>query len=567
MLTFKSAFAKNFLAIGKTGITYNLSDVEKTLIIGRNGQGKSTLTDILNFALYGKPFRKINKPDLVNNLNKKNLEVRLLFEKNGIEYTVVRGISPAKFEIWKGDKIIDQDASTKEYQKRLESIIGWSEKTSKQIIMLGSSSYVPFMRLTTGERREVVENILDIEVYSYMSNITKNRLSVINDQYNDLNNKIKITENSIEHKKDHLNDVQEEKNNRIEELNNKREEIKNKIEEIDRHIKSLSELHDSLHNQLNNFPPVKDTLKKLKEYKTKIEHNKEQLNNSLNFYDNDYCPTCEQDLSKELVNKKKQDINENIQKIDDALESLYSNIDKNERIYEEINEILEKLNNVQNDVKAYESEKKLFHNQLDSYNKEIYEIENNTTRVNEDDILKLEGELNSLKEQRNKVIQNKNHLNRLNEMLKDDGIKQKIIKNYIPIINNLMMNFLNILDFHVQFSFNKEFKETIKINGREYDYFGLSDGQKLRVDLCVLFTWRELARMRGGMDTNLIVFDEVGSNSLDPDGFEAFMTLIDKVGGNKFIIGPSLEDITDKFDKVLNAQLDTTGFTEVNVVE
>lgn len=563
MLIFKKAFAKNFLSIGKKGVEFNLQSNEKTLIIGANGQGKSTLEDILHFALYGKPFRKINKPKLVNNKNQKNMEVSLTFSVKGHDYYVIRGMKPDKFEIYKDGNLIEQDANIRDYQKRLESIVGMTEKTFRQVVVLGSSSYIPFMRLSAGDRKEVVDNILDVEIYSHMAQVLKARLNAVATQYQDINHQIDVVQNSLEHKSSHYNDLQKEQRQKIEEIEKEQKIQKDKIKELDDKIEKTQSDISSLQDLLNSYPNCDFALQKLSKYKTKIEYNCSQSKNNLSFYEQEYCPTCEQELSPSLVESKKDSLTQQIQEYNNALEKLYEKIEYYQTNAERIRQIQKNIEKNQRDISSWQQEKEHLQRDIDKQEEKKKEIENNETSVTQADLDQLKGELEAYKNQRKEIISNKNHLEKLNDLLKDGGIKQKIIAHYIPIINKYISHFLDVLDFHIQFKFDEEFNESIRANAHEYDYFGLSDGQRLRVDLCILFTWREIAKLRGGIDTNLIIFDEIGSNSLDAEGFEAFMTLMNKVRGNKIIISHTLEDITDKFESVLRVEKNSYGFTEI----
>lgn len=568
MIIFNKIRYKNILSTGNKFVEINLNKNPTTLIIGKNGSGKSQMIDALTFALYGKAFRKIILAQLVNSINKKKLVVELEFTIGTTNFKIERGLYPATFKIYIDNVLKKQEAAYKDYQKYLENnILKMSEKTFRQIVVLGSTSYIPFMRLTTGDRRLVVEDLMDIQVFSLMNFIIKNRTSNIEDKYNEVLNNLKILNNSLELKKQHLKEMKgktveqiEDNNIEIEKNNNRINDIKKNIDDIRSEIKLLS-------NNIIDKKELENSKSKIDGFRIQIKSNIDKYDKRINFLkDSTHCPTCEQQIEESF---KVNHICETNKKKDISLSGLT-------KARNEINKITSKLNDIQNILISIQGKEKDIYklngelstlnthiSKLISDNKKLIGIDNSFFDESVlDDIVK---EINKYKEERNNKSSDLYYYSIIIELLKDSGIKSKIIRSYLPIINKLIRKYLDILEFNIDFRFDESFTETIISRNRyNFSYANFSEGEKMRIDLCLLFTWRELSRLRNSAATNILIFDEIGDSSLDSEGFEAFMKIIDESAKNQnvFIISHKGDIMTDKFRDVI--RFDKVGnFTEI----
>lgn len=569
MITFKKLFYKNFLSVDNKGITLDLNQHGKTLISGHNGGGKSTFYDALNFALYGKPFRKINKPDVINDINGKELLVELQFSIGSNDYKVIRGMKPNRFEIYVNGNLKDQEARSKDYQNYLEGIIGMNEKTFHQIVILGSSGYEQFMTLTAGARRAVIENLLDIEIFSYMHDVLKTRISNLKKEYSDVSNHLNLLKNNLELKKTHIDELKGHKDSQIDANLEEIDQYEIAIQELRSYNEGVFERIDELKAEIQDKSKIEKRLKNIEDYERKFNHQLDTARKNESFYSsNDQCPTCGQDLDSHFAEDRQKHFNEKIQKLQDGLADLEEKKKKDTERYNEIKVSEKQINELEREIGINE-------NTISNHNYHIQKLQNDNERIrNEKEESIDESELDSLKEEiaqyeekYRELTDQGNYYSALQGMLKDDkGIKSEIVKSYIPVINNLIKKYLDILDFPIELHFDENFDETLKVRGVEYTYNKFSEGQKLRIDLCLLFTWREISRMKNSASTNLLIFDEIGSNSLDSEGFDAFMKIINETNENTnvYMISHGLDDISDKFDRHIRFNL-KKYFTEMEI--
>lgn len=535
MIRFKSLSYKNFLSIGNNGVEYDFHEGQTYLIMGKNGGGKSTIIDALNFALYGKPFRKINKPQLVNSINQKHCEVEVVFETRGREYHIVRTIKPNRLRMWEDGKEVPERANVHDFQNMITNqILRMSESSFRQLVVLGSKSYKPFMTLDASERRIVIEDLLDIGVYQSMYNILKKKSSAAEKDLELSDNKLLEIENSIETSQEYLNRISGEEGE--DHLAKIKKNIDALYKEKKKEEKKLAKLlEDQIETQITD---LQERVKKLKKEAGKLDsaHQtmKFQLKNHESeyefFQDNDSCPKCHQDITEEFKENQVQQTKEQIEKLNSDLErcaELYQErVDKANHHSQELSDLNETLSDIrflQNDIRNIEKSittKEQEYAELKSKSEDDVSFIQN--KINES--IKRKGELEEHCEELKDQLRSYEHISGL---LRDDGIKQQIIQTYLPLINKLVRKFLDIMEFNLDFRFDESFKETIKARGRDdFTYGNFSEGEKLRIDLCLLFTWRELSRMKNSAATNLLILDEIGESSLDEAGFDCFMKIL-----------------------------------------
>ena len=559
MIIFKSIRYKNFLSTGNNWTTISLNRTKSTLIVGQNGAGKSTILDALSFALFGKPHRNINKPQLVNTINNKDSIVEVEFIIGKALFKVVRGIKPQIFEIWKNGVMINQSSHAKEYQKVLEqNIIKLNHKSFHQIVVLGSSSFIPFMQLPAQHRRDVIEDLLDINVFSKMNTLIKEKNSTLKEKLKDNAYQLDILKNKLESQRKYIRDITQINED---EINDK----KKKISEVESEIKQLhnSNAECSAFNEAN----AEEVSKQLKEANNKkqiILQDKANATSEIKtivgdskFYEqNDTCPTCSQEIEPDF---KKRKIHECKQKALQTKETL-------ERIQFEANDVatlIDVWNNKAEEVKDNNNLINTNNKLISSHQKQIDGLNLDIQRLSsrEGDIGEANEELHTMNEERNELMEHKLTLNEeysyntvMAEMLKDTGIKTKVIKQYIPVINKLVNQYLQVLDFFVHFNLDESFQETIRSRHRDaFSYDSFSEGEKQRIDLALLFTWRMIAKMKNSVATNLLILDETFDSSLDHDGVDNLMKILHTLDDNTnvFVISHKGEILDGKFEEKL----------------
>jgi DNA repair exonuclease SbcCD ATPase subunit len=555
MIQFKKLKWKNFLSTGNSYTEISLDKSPNTLIVGTNGAGKSTMLDALTFALFGKPFRNINKPTLVNSINNKECEVVVEFKIGSKNYKVIRGIKPTKFEIYLDGDLINQDAASKDYQEVLEDqILKFNYKAFTQIVILGSSSFVPFMQLPAADRRTIIEDLLDINVFSSMNVIVKERVSTIKQKAIDLKNQIDSIMSKIELQKKFIDDA---KKNNEEQIKKKQEEYvehTTQIEKLTKDSKLVQKHIDAMLKKVVDENDVKSKQKKLSQFEGKIESNISKVKKEIEFYSsNNTCPTCDQTINN--GESKLHECNYKLSGLNEGLDKLQEEYNKVSERLVEINGIHKKINSHNNEISRINASVIELQKFVNKLLKEIEELTNK--KVLSDDMMNVSKDLveklEELSKERKQLVEDKNYIDVAATLLKDSGIKAKIIKQYLPIINKLVNKYLSSMDFFVNFEINEEFKETIKSRFRdEFSYQNFSEGEKMRIDLALLFTWRAVAKMKSSMITNLLILDEVFDSSLDHSGTEEFMKLIHTLNDtNVFVISHKGDILMDKFRTVI----------------
>jgi len=559
MILFKSISYKNFLASGNTPIKINLDSHGTTLIVGQNGAGKSTIIEAVVFALYNKSFRRINKNQLVNSINEKDCLVEVIFSVGSVEWKIRRGIKPSLFEIYRNDTLLDQASSAVDQQKWFEqSVLKLNYKSFTQIVILGSASFVPFMQLPAGSRREIIEDLLDIRIFSTMNVLLKERIKSTNDTIKDNERSISFIKEKTEMQSDHIKSLEKSAKKTVKQKEIKIIELTSEVTDIDSDIETNLDLVETKTGSLSKFDGVDKELKKLEK---KLNTNNNIINRTKKdqdfFIDNDQCPKCTQELSKELKESQLQDgdriIKETQSIVDDYKKKIH---DTNNLIDEqvEINREISDLNwEVKTKFNSIKSKKKL----ISEIEQEIVDIKENTNDIDAEkekltslanEGMTIHKELTSMKEERRSF-------DVVSGLLKDTGIKSMIIRKYLPVMNQLINKYLQSLDFYVNFTLDEEFNESIKSRFRDdFTYPSFSEGEKMRIDLALMFTWRSIAKLKNSASTNLLILDEVFDSSLDVAGTEDFLRIIrdGNEDTNIFIISHKGELLHDKFDRVLS---------------
>ena len=555
MIIFTSLRFKNFLSTGNNWTHIDLNKSKSTLIVGQNGAGKSTMLDAIAFGLFGKPHRNINKPQLINTVNNKNCVVEVTFVIGKAQYKVIRGIKPNVFEIWKNGDMINQSSHSKEYQKILEqNILKLNHKSFHQIVVLGSSSFVPFMQLPAQHRRDVIEDLLDINVFSKMNSLLKEKTSVLRDKMKDLSFKLDVETNKIDTQKKYISDLKalnktakEQKDVQVDKLRKDLASLSKENAEISAEVedkqKPLEKELNALHDRKQVFV----------QYNAQFRQQMSQVVKESKFYEeNENCPTCSQEITESVRNDKLQSSKEKAKELKDAMDEASIKSGEIEDSITQVSDDLNAIRSKQSTVNSNNQSIARIQNEIEYLEKELNQTGDIETAKEELEVMQnTANEFNMSKFQLNEEY---SYNNVMSEMLKDTGIKTKIIKQYIPVINKLVNQYLQILDFYVHFDLDESFTETIRSRHRDqFSYDSFSEGEKQRIDLALLFTWRMIAKMKNSISTNLLLLDETFDSSLDHDGVENLMKILHSLdeNSNTFIISHKGDILDGKFkDKI-----------------
>ena len=558
MIVFESVKWKNFLSTGNTPIEIKLNVSPSTLIIGDNGSGKSTVLDALTFGLFGKPFRRIKKDQLVNSVNGRGCEVEVNFRIGRKKFLIQRGIKPPKFSIYTDGKLINQDASSKDYQRHLENnILKLNHRSFTQVVILGSSSFVPFMQLTAAARREVVEEILDIKVFSLMNAILKQRVKNNKERSRDITYQNELLEHKIELQEKQIQDAKEKGKISLtalqKKIKNNQKEIENLKKETNELVKMIGEYETNI---LPKFKKLSSDREQMKEIAFKINQKSFNAEKEIKFFkENDNCPTCEQHIDEEFKEKAieqrtdKMVINAcSIVKVDEQLKEMYSRMTLYESIEKDVRNNEVEAAKTTTSLKAVQAFNEQLSEQIDGITTADTQIESDKMQLQE-----YREDAKSIKKEKEKIGDEANYLNLAKHLLQDSGIKTKIIKKYLPIMNKLVNSYLNQLEFQVKFELDEQFNEKIKSRYRdEFAYANFSEGEKMRIDLALLFTWRQIAKMKNSTNTNLLILDEIFDSSLDVNGTDEFLKILNTLSNeNIFLISHKSDLNVDKFDSLI----------------
>jgi len=556
MIHFTSVRWKNFLSTGNAFTEISLDANPSTLIVGENGAGKSTVLDALCFSLYGKPFRKIKKDQLINSVNGRDVVVEVEFTVGDKQYLIRRGIKPAIFEIIENGKLLDQEAAARDYQEMLEkNILRLTMKSFTQVVILGSSSFVPFMQLSTNNRREVIEDLLDIRVFSSMALLLKDRVTGAREDYNLNERDMSSTSDSIlvqeklrKQQEDHKGEKILERRERIAELEQAIDSAMVNAQEEQETIAQLTESTD-------DHDSVIERQRKLLALEKSLTLKKANAKKSIAFYhDNNECPTCTQDIDQAIKCEKIDEKEKTIADIEDALIKLSGEIASCEERREGIERVLRQIHKHQSSLNSIQADVRTSQKEISIWQKEIEGLEKETVSTGHEEIIKeLQAKFADLLERKKHLLAQREMHDLAGIILRDSGIKSRIIKQYVPVINTLVNKYLAAMDFFVKFELNETFEEKILSRHRDdFTYDSFSEGEKMRIDLSLLFTWRSIARMKNSVNTNLLILDEVFDASLDANGCDEFLKLIHNVEDtNIFVISHKGDVLQDKFTNTL----------------
>ena len=555
MIHFKSCKWKNFLSTGDDFIEVKLNKSPSTLIVGQNGAGKSTLLDALSFGLFGKPHRDIGKYQLINSVNKKKAMVEVEFDIGNAEFKIVRGIKPNKFEIWQNGNMINQASNARDFQKFLETnILKLNHKSFHQVVVLGSSSFIPFMQLPAWSRRAVIEDLLDIQIFSKMNMLLKERNSKIKDELTDINHMIELSKTKIDSQMKYINDLQSINDDMVEQKRDSIESHKTEIntlfedsKDVGKNLTTLITAEEKLHD---------DFLGKLGDINTSKAQNNSKIKALVKdarfFEENDSCPTCEQDIDLQIKKTKLDDIKKQAAAVQSDIESIDKEMVKTDVEFVNIKNNLNSLKQRQQRINSNNDKISVLQREIDKIQNEINNISSQSG-----DIQGAKTELNDLRtskdastEKKLAYVEERTYNEVIGEMLKDTGIKTKVIKQYLPVMNRLINQYLQVLDFFVAFHLDESFNETIRSRHRDtFNYASFSEGEKQRIDLSLLFTWRQIAKMKNSAATNLLILDETFDSSLDVDGVENLTKILGTLDSdsNVFIISHKGDMLENKF--------------------
>lgn len=567
MIVFRKIFWKNLLSTGNSGIEIQLDSSKTCILFGPSGSGKSTLLDAITFCLFNKPFRNINKPKLVNGMNEGDCVVIVEFDVNGKSYKIVRGIKPNIFEIYENGILFNQDSNSRDYQAVLEQqILKINYKTFLQVVMLGAANFTPFMQLKPQDRRLIIEDLLDIQIFSVMNNLLKEKFSVNKQKLIDLDIRLSTVEQKIELTSRYIKTLENQKNDRIEEI---KEQIKKFVDLNSGLIESKKLLEQQKSNILvESLSSIESAFKKYNEIEVTLKNNKTRLSRDIEFYKtNDWCNTCKQSISQDVKEREISTKETAIVEIEDGLSNLKTAttdlLAKKTKILEDqesVKKIDQQIKEINVSIKYYQ----------DAIQKNLDDIEkiktsNDELIVYQEELANHESEKANLTSDKHQTIKDQQIMDYANLILKDSGVKSKIVKEYVPYINKYVNLFLNSMSFFVTFKLDENFEEQIKSKGRDFfSYENFSEGERQRLDLALLFTWRCIAKAKNSINTNLLIMDEVLDSYLDTSATENVLSIFKEsiFDDTNIIVISHKENIVDKFDKVIKYKIEK-GFSKV----
>ena len=557
MIYFKKLRWRNFLSTGNQFIEVDLAKSPSTLIIGTNGAGKSTLLDALCFALFNRAFRDIKKEQLVNTINQNDCEIEVEFETSNKQYKVVRGIKPNKFEVYCNDVLLNQDANNIDYQNALEqNILKCNYRAFCQVVILGSTSYEPFMHLRARYRREVVEEILDIRVFSHMDLLLRQKQGELSKAVVDVRHRYDLMTEKYELQKKHFEEIQNRDNTDIEDRREQLKENEQSNYEYNQKLQLLNEKIISTKAEIWGSEKVFKKEKELDKLETKIEHKLEKQKRDVEFFEkNDNCPTCTQPIDLRFKQTEIYEGKKKISELEEGLQQLSAEMGKTQEQIKQYKAVEKKLNDLDIQVAKINtsiSEINRHSNRLDTEIAKLENTDNNSNAIQKE-LEQIKEDLKLVNVEKNKAVEEKKYIDIAREILNDTGVKANIIRKYVPIINNLINQYLQSMDFFVNFQLDQEFNETIKSRFRDtFVYNSFSEGEKLRIDLALLFTWRTIAKMKNSTNTNLLILDEIFDSSLDGQGTEDFFKILKTLTNeNTFIISHKGDILFDKFTNII----------------
>jgi DNA repair exonuclease SbcCD ATPase subunit len=557
MILFRTLRWKNLLSTGNYFTEINLSGNTNTLVVGENGSGKSTMLDALCFGLFGKPFRDINKPQLVNTINNKDCVVEVEFDSSNKAYKIIRGIKPNVFEIYCNGELVNQDAAARDYQEYLEKfILKLNYKSFTQIVILGSASFTPFMQLKSSDRREIIEDLLDIQIFSTMNTLVKERMSVNKEHTSNKKHEIDLTKQKYDMQKKHIDELKQNNEDKVKEYDTEIQCHNDTISSLLANVTILTSEVQSLQEVVATKIETEAKVKKITKLESQIESNLSKFRKDISFFQShDDCPTCRQAIAAEFKEEELGNLSTRVQECEHGLTQLELKLIEEQNKLNSINETQKTINQKQVEIATINTTVTETNKMIARLQKLVEELKNSKTVSDkeEKELSILKQSLSDLTNDLKDLIDEKTYYEVAGNLLKDTGIKTKIVKQYLPVINKLVNKYLASLDFFVNFNLDESFKETIKSRYRdEFTYNNFSEGEKQRIDMALMLTWRAVAKLKNSSNTNLLILDETFDSSLDANGTEELMKILHMLEGvNLFVISHKGDILQDKFANVI----------------
>jgi DNA repair exonuclease SbcCD ATPase subunit len=557
MILFRNVRWKNILSTGNYWTEIKLDTNTNTLIVGENGAGKSTMLDALCFALFGKAFRAINKPQLINSINNKDAVVEVNFDTGNKSYKIIRGIKPNIFEIYCNGELVDQEAASRDYQEHLEKfILKLNYKSFTQIVILGSASFTPFMQLKPGDRREIIEDLLDIQIFSTMNSLVKERLSNNKDLMANKKHEIELNNQKFEMQKKHIDELKQNNEEKIREHDGEIEHNLLIVESLLANVATLTAQTEELQLVVSSKIETESKVKQITKIESQIENNLSKYKKDIGFFQtHDDCPTCRQSIEESFKLDELKNLGDKVTECQHGLAQLEQKLLEEQTKLDSINNVQKQIQRKQVEIATNSTAVTETNKYITKLRKQVEELKTSKTVTDKEELeLKaIHNTLESLKQELKNFIDEKTYYEVAGNLLKDTGIKTKIVKQYLPIINKLVNKYLASLDFFVNFNLDESFKETIKSRHRdEFTYNNFSEGEKQRIDMALMLTWRAVAKLKNSSNTNLLILDETFDSSLDASGTEYLMNILHLLEDvNIFVISHKGDILQDKFSNVI----------------
>ena len=566
-ITFKELRYKNILSTGNSFTTIQLNGRTTTLVSGTNGAGKSTMLDAIVFALYGKPFRKINKPQLINSINQKDMVVEIDFQIGQADFTVKRGIKPNFLEIWRNGTLINQDAASRDYQSYLENnILKLNYKSFNQIVILGSATYVPFMELPAHSRREIIEDLLDIQVFSTMNNLLKEKVSSNKEMITENSYQKDLIESKLESAKEHNASIRQIRQDEVDKI---KEKMSEHIQKIESKKEAIERIQEEIEKALETVTDKSEVKKKIEKANALIQQMQLNLTSTMKelafYHDHDNCPTCKQGIDHEFKESVVSLRNAKITELEEGLAQCTEKAKEYQTRMDEISKVEDEVSGLNLEIGDHRATIKVAKNALVSYKNELTKAEEEVEAVDTSKLNELAVSLKTIDDEQTELFNQKEVLSVVAAMLKDGGIKSKIIRQYIPIMNKLINKYLAAFDLFVDFQIDENFNEVIKSRFRDtFSYSSFSEGEKLRITLSIMLAWRTVAKLRNSVSTNLLVLDETLDGAMDGVGVENLIDQLHNLNSddNIFVISHRGDQFGDKFESHIKFQK-VKNFSEI----
>ena len=570
MIIFEKIRWKNFLSTGNVFSEIDLEEGRTNLIVGNNGAGKSTILDALTFSLFGKPFRKISKGSLINSINEKDCLVEIEFRIGKLEYKVIRGIKPNKFEIYCNGQIWNQESTVVEQQKNFEqNVLKMNYKSFTQIVVLGSSTFVPFMKLPGGQRRDIIEDILDIQVFSTMNVLLKDKMRENNEEVRDIDYQLDLLKDKIELQKQNMLTLEKRTQEEIDRKQGKVNEYKKTELQGAEEVTVLTQQIGKLNEEMQEYQKSNEKLQKLNTYLIKLTHKLNTCKKEHEFFENNHvCPTCTQDLSEEFRNEKLQLGQSKVDEMNVGYEDLQKAISDEQERFTKFTELSTEVNNINTTISQTNFQLMSIRKQVESLEDEIKELQGDNVdkKAEYSKLQTLVNDTKTLAKQHATLKSDRDVLTTACQLLKDNGIKTRIIKTYLPTMNKLINDFLQRMEFYVNFTLDENFEEQIKSRYRDvFSYDSFSEGEKARIDIALLLTWRSIAKLKNSVDTNLLILDEIFDGSLDQSGTSDLGWILRNFDDStKVFVISHKQGLDDKFDRTISVEK-VKNFSTLNV--